>query len=140
MKIGLLGGSFDPVHLGHIQIAKEAIAALQLDSFWFIPTKHNPWKENVTASNTDRVKMLQLAIGNQEKMQVSTIEIDQDSNEKNYTIDTLHTLVVRYPKDQFYFLMGMDQACAFEKWKSAKDISKLVQLVAFNRGGYPEDH
>ncbi len=50
MKIGLLGGSFDPVHLGHIRIAQDAIASLQLDSFWFIPTKHNPWKENVTAS------------------------------------------------------------------------------------------
>ena len=140
MKIGLLGGSFDPVHLGHIRIAQDAIASLHLDSFWFIPTKHNPWKENVTASNTDRINMLKLAISKQEKMQVSTIEINQDSNEKNYTIDTLHTLTSCYPDDQFYFLMGMDQACAFEKWKSAKDISKLVQLVAFNRGGYPEDH
>lgn len=139
MKVGLLGGSFDPVHIGHIEIAKEAIHSLDLDAFYFIPTRNNPWKDTVLADSTDRIAMLKCAIGDQKMMKVSTIETDQSDDHKNYTIDTLNQLVAQYPDDRFYYLMGMDQACAFDRWKDAKKISELVQLVAFNRKGYPKD-
>lgn len=139
MRIGLLGGSFDPVHKGHIAIAKEAIKDLHLDAFHFIPTKNNPWKDTCVASAKDRMAMLQIAIDDA-RMSVDPIECDSRNNEKNYTIHTLEALCSAHPDDEFYFLMGMDQACAFEKWVEAKKISEMVQLVAFNRSGYSEDH
>ena len=128
MKIGLLGGSFDPIHKGHIEIASEAITSLSLDSFYFIPTKNNPWKDNQNAPGASRKEMIEIAIHQDPKMKVCTIELDSLSNEKNYTIDTIHALKKMYPDDTLYYLMGMDQAMAFEKWKNAEDISKLVQL------------
>ncbi|WP_295289448.1 nicotinate-nucleotide adenylyltransferase [uncultured Catenibacterium sp.] len=140
MKIGLLGGSFDPIHKGHIEIASEAMTSLALDSFYFIPTKNNPWKDNQNAPGASRKEMIEIAIHQDPKMKVCTIELDSTSNEKNYTIDTIHALKKMYPDDTLYYLMGMDQAMAFEKWKEAKEISELVQLVAFNRGGYPTTH
>lgn len=140
MNIGLLGGSFDPIHKGHIEIAKEALSLLSLDSFYFIPTKNNPWKDKQNAPGDMRKEMIEIAIHQEPKMKVCTIELDSTSNEKNYTINTIHALKEMYPNDNFYYLMGMDQAMAFEKWKQAEEISELVQLVAFNRGSYPTTH
>lgn len=140
MKIGLLGGSFDPIHKGHIEIAKYALEKLSLDSFYFIPTKNNPWKDIQNAPGLYRKEMIELAIKNEPQMEVCTIELDSDSIDKNYTIDTLRALTIAHPDDSLYFLMGMDQASAFDKWKGAKEISELVQLVAFNRGGYVQSH
>ena len=140
MNIGLLGGSFDPIHKGHIEIAKEALSLLSLDSFYFIPTKNNPWKDKQNAPGDKRKEMIEIAIHQEPKMKVCTIELDTTSDEKNYTIDTIHALKEMYPNDNLYYLMGMDQAMAFEKWKQAEEISELVQLVAFNRGGYPTAH
>ena len=125
MKIGLLGGSFDPIHKGHIEIASEAITSLSLDSFYFIPTKNNPWKDNQNAPGASRKEMIEIAIHQDPKMKVCTIELDSLSNEKNYTIDTIHALKKMYPDDTLYYLMGMDQAMAFEKWKNNEiDIAK----------------
>ena len=92
MKIGLLGGSFDPIHKGHIEIASEAITSLALDSFYFIPTKNNPWKDNQNAPGASRKEMIEIAIHQDPKMKVCTIELDSTSDEKNYTINTIHAL------------------------------------------------
>ena len=140
MKIGLFGGSFDPIHLGHIALAKEAIEQLELDFFYFIPTKHNPWKDSSSASNEDRVAMIEIATKNEPKMGIERIELDWPDEDKNYTIKTVEALKIAHPDDDFYYLMGMDQVCAFDQWKKPKKISKKVQLVAFNRGGYPTVH
>ncbi len=140
MRIGLLGGSFDPVHVGHIAIATEALETLNIDAFYFIPTKNNPWKELKAADGKDRVEMLKIAIHGHEKMGIDYVELNQEHNEKNYTIDTIHDLQAAHPENKYFYLMGMDQVCSFDKWKDAQEISELVQLVAFNRGGYPVDH
>ena len=132
MKIGLFGGSFDPIHNGHIALAKKAIETLSLDSFWFIPAKNNPWKENKIANDEDRIKMIEIAIKNLNKVKVSRIELD--------TIDTIKKLLILYPDNEYFYLIGMDQVCAFNYWKSAEQFPSLVQLVAFNRGGYPKKH
>lgn len=139
MRIGLLGGSFDPVHKGHIAIAKEAIKELSLDEFHFIPTKNNPWKDSCVASEQERVEMLEKAIDDP-KMSVDPIEFSIQKDEKNYTIRTIEALKNAHSEHQYFYLMGMDQACAFERWVEAKKISEMVQLVAFNRATYPEDH
>lgn len=138
-KIGLFGGSFDPIHKGHIQIALYALKALELDEVQLIPTKNNPWKDEDSASKVNRCEMIQLAIQKHPQLSLQTIEIDSISNEKNYTIDTLKTLIQKNPDNQYYYIMGMDQANLFYKWKKAKKISQLVQLVAFQRGGYQPD-
>lgn len=138
-KIGLFGGSFDPVHTGHIQIARIAMEQLHLDELQFIPTGHNPWKNDEEASSIDRVKMLELAVKNENKMVINDIELQMNSL-KNYTIDTLKLLKKQHPNYQYYYIMGMDQATLFHQWKSAQKISELVQLVAFQRGGYTPNH
>jgi nicotinate-nucleotide adenylyltransferase len=140
MRIGLLGGSFDPVHKGHIAIAKEALRTLGIDWFYFIPTKNNPWKDECVASADDRINMLKIALQDDQRLRISPIEIDASGNGKSYTVDTLANLCAMYPTNEYYYLMGMDQVCEFDKWKEADTIASFVQLVAFNRKGYPTSH
>lgn len=135
-KIGLFGGSFDPIHKGHIDIANEALKQLELDGIQFIPTQNNPWKDETNTSVENRLEMMKIALKDTKKMAINTIEIDMQDNEKNFTIDTLTLLKKQNPDIQYYYIMGMDQANLFHKWKDAKKISQIVQLVAFQRGGY----
>lgn len=135
-KIGLMGGSFDPIHLGHTELVQLAMEQLSLDSFVLIPVANNPWKTGSRATKEQRLKMIQLAISSLNNVSIDTIELDCDTLEKNYTINTLKKLREKYPHDTLYFIMGMDQASQFHKWKSAREISEIVQLVAFNRLGY----
>lgn len=135
-RIGIIGGSFDPVHLGHTRIIKEAIAQLSLDKMLVIPTKNNPWKDKSIATDQQRIKMIEIATKDIPEAVVDTIEIDFNNDEKNYTINTIKLLKEKYQDDQLFYIVGMDQASMFDKWKKAKKISKLVQLVAFQRTGY----
>ncbi len=140
MKVGLLGGSFDPIHKGHMSIVEEAIRQFELDEFYFIPTGMNPWKDKVHASDEDRIKMLRLAIDKihtEKKVDIELYEINHHE-EKNYTVDTLKYLTSHNPDNQYFYFMGMDQTEKFELWKKPKKISHLVQLVYFDRGGYKE--
>ena len=84
MKIGIFGGSFDPIHLGHTRIINEAIISLQLDKMLIVPTKHNPWKEDSVANNQQRIEMIQIALKDNSKCEVCTLEIDRQDNEKNF--------------------------------------------------------
>lgn len=137
-KIGLFGGSFDPIHKAHVDIALCAIKELELDELRLIPTKNNPWKDHTSSSKEDRIRMIEIAISDYEKIKIERYEIDNPSNEKNYSYMTIDALT-QNSDDKFYFIMGMDQANLFYKWKEAKYISKKVQLVAFQRGGYTSD-
>lgn len=135
-KIGIIGGAFDPIHLGHTKIMAAAIEQLNLDQLLIIPTKNNPWKEKSIASDYQRIKMIQIATRHLKKAVVDTIEIDMDDHEKNYTIHTIEILKRKYAEDDLFYIVGMDQANLFDKWKKAKQISKLVSLVTFARIGY----
>lgn len=138
-RIGIIGGAFDPIHLGHTKIINEAIQQLSLDKMLIIPTKNNPWKERAIASNQQRIKMIEIATANIEKAVVDTIELDLETEEKNYTVDTIKRLKEKYSDDQLFYIMGMDQASQFDKWRKPKKISKMVQLVAFQRPGYKKN-
>ena len=138
-KIGLFGGSFDPVHKAHIDIAEFALKALDLDEVQLIPTKNNPWKEGSYAGEEDRIKMLEIALQNHPKIHIQMIELETKDESKNYTIDTLKTLVQKHSHVEYFYIMGMDQANLFYKWKKAKKISEMVHLVAFQRGGFIPD-
>lgn len=135
-KIGLFGGSFDPIHLGHIEIAKIALQQLELDEVQLIPTKNNPWKDEKYTSAKHRLQMMQIATCNIPHISINEVELNMDEKEKNYTINTIEYLKEKNPDIQYYYIMGMDQALMFHHWKKAKKLSELVQLVAFQRGGY----
>lgn len=137
-RIGLFGGSFDPVTIGHTAIMKAAIKQLKLDTLLIIPTLHNPWKESEGASAKDRIKMLKLATKSMKRVIIDKIEINSNQ-EKNYTVDTIREIKQRYPKDKLYYIMGMDQASSFHLWKDAFTISDNVQLCVFDRSGYKKN-
>ena len=138
-KIGLLGGSFDPIHKAHISIALKAIEEFDLDEVQLIPTKNNPWKNQSFVSCEDRINMIRIAIAEYPKIQLNTVEIDNTLEELNYTIDTIDFLTQQSPDTNYYYIVGMDQANLFYKWKEAKTLSQKVQLIAFQRDGYERD-
>lgn len=135
MKIGVFGGAFDPIHIGHIELLTYAKKALDLDKVLLIPTGNNPWKQSSIASDEQRIDMIRLASKKHDFIEIETMEIEQKDT-KNYTIYTLEKLKQQYPNDQLYFIMGYDHVEKFHLWKDADKISNLVSLVAFHRGGY----
>ncbi len=131
MKIALLGGSFDPIHIGHIEMAKCAIKQLQVDEVWFVLAKCSPLKEVSQTSYEDRAKMLSLAIAPYRKFKLCNIE--QKLADKSYTIDTIKALKKNFPTHSFYFLMGEDQVANLVLWKSVDQLQYEVALCAFAR-------
>lgn len=129
-KIGILGGSFDPIHNGHLAIAKAAYEDYQLDEVWFIPAGHSPNKEESQMTSADfRAKMVALAIKPYPFFKLSKIEIE--SKETSFTYLTLTKLKRLYPDATFYFIMGADSLDYFEEWKHPEIIcDKAVILTA----------
>lgn len=136
MKIGIFGGSFDPIHRSHVRVIEESLRQLHLDKILVMPTANNPWKVSSGANKQQRLEMLNIALNRYQKVKICRYEIDQNTDDKNYTIDTIKHLKEVYPNDQLFFIMGMDQASLFHKWLGAKELSELVQLVVFDRIGY----
>ncbi|WP_025755551.1 nicotinate-nucleotide adenylyltransferase [Mycoplasmopsis cricetuli] len=130
MKIAIFGGSFDPIHIGHVKIAQYAIENLKLDKLIFVPTNISPFKlKSKPASNLDRLNMIKLICKN--KMEVSDFEIKR--NGPSYTIDTVKYFARKYPNDQLYLIIGSDNVSKLHKWENIELISKLVQIVVFKR-------
>ena len=135
-KIGLFGGSFNPVHLEHINIAKNAIKELNLDRLIIMPTFIPPHKDTVLASPEDRLNMLKLAFNNIDKVEVSDYEINKKGTSFTY-------LTVEYLKEKYdcelYFIMGEDLIATFDSWKSPDKIVEKAQIVALSRDNYTID-
>ena len=129
-KIGILGGSFDPIHQGHLNIARSAYEEFQLDEVWFMPAGHSPNKdESGMTCAAKRAKMVELAIAEYPYFKLCMIEVE--SSETSYTYRTLTKLTAQYPDIQFYFIMGADSLDYFEKWRHPEIISeKAILLVA----------
>src|SRR5690606_4291581 len=105
-KIGLLGGTFDPPHIGHLTMAEEAYEKLNLDEVWFIPSAEPPHKEQAKVSAVDRLLMLKVALEPVNYFKINTIELERQG--KSYTYDTIQALKEQYPTYQFYFIIGAD--------------------------------
>ena len=133
MKIGILGGSFDPIHEGHMAMAKEAMRQLNLDEVWFLPTAKTPLKPRDLTENEHRANMIRLSIEEFPHFKLCLLEMEREG--MSYTVDTARLLTEQYPNDSFYWIIGNDQLAQFDKWKDAKTICELVQVVAFNRDG-----
>ncbi|MFZ0389714.1 MAG: nicotinate-nucleotide adenylyltransferase [Calditrichia bacterium] len=138
-KIGIFGGTFDPVHNGHLIIAEFLRDELKLQEIWFIPAKVHPLKENKTISSAaDRLQMLEMAVENNSCMKVSTIELERQGT--SYTIDTLNALKHQNPDCQFYFFMGMDNINELHQWKNGLELVQQCRMIAFGRPGFqPRD-
>lgn len=129
-RIGILGGSFDPIHQGHLNIARNAREEFALDEIWFVPAGHSPNKDECYMTAAEhRAKMVELAIAEYPFFHLSYIELE--SEETSYTYRTLEKLTARCPKDRFYFIMGADSLDYFERWSHPERIcAQAVILVA----------
>lgn len=134
-KWGILGGSFDPVHLGHLVLANAAIASKHLTGVLLIPSVKNPLKKTEsTASFGDRLAMLKLAIDNNKQLEVSDIE--ERERLSGYTFDTVTALKRYYPNREFEFLIGADLLADLPKWHRIDELIALVPFIAISRPEY----
>lgn len=132
--IGILGGTFDPVHNGHLAIAAAAIRQLGLDLLLLIPNARSPLKSSrPTASFAQRVDMLQLAITAHPEYVVSQIEGER--GDISYTIDTLRELAALYPKAEFHLIVGADALADFQHWREHEEIRRLARIAYVSRPG-----
>ncbi len=134
-RIGILGGTFDPPHNGHIAVAETAIRKLKLKKIIFIPTKTPPHKSRGRiSSRQDRLAMLRLAVGGKEKIMISEIEFKRRG--PSFTVDTLAEFKKENPDDEFYFLIGADNIWEMESWHQPERIMEMVKVVAAGRPGF----
>ncbi len=132
--IGLLGGTFNPVHEGHLSIAREALRLFSLDAVWFIPCAvpaHKP--TNNLAPNEDRLAMLCLAIADDPRFFALTIELDRPGT--SYTLDTVRELRAQHPADTFVFIIGADTLGELHTWHKPLELLELVRFVTLARPG-----
>ncbi|MBK94771.1 MAG: nicotinate (nicotinamide) nucleotide adenylyltransferase [Planctomycetaceae bacterium] len=136
-RIGLIGGSFDPIHYGHLLLAESGLEQCALDAVWFVPTDISPFKESGSqATNQQRVEMLTLGIAGHKQFEINRCELKRGGI--SYTFETLETLTADNPDDEFFFLMGADSLADFPAWKNPQRICELVTLVLVSRSGCPE--
>jgi nicotinate-nucleotide adenylyltransferase len=134
MRIGLLGGTFDPVHYGHLLLAESCREAHQLDRVWFMPTAVPPHKQDaeITAA-AHRLEMLALAIAGNAAFEICRYEVDRGG--VNYTVDTLEQLQKAHPGNDWFFLLGGDSVAELGTWRQPSRICELATLVAVERAG-----
>ena len=138
MNIGVLGGTFDPIHNGHLIIAEEARARLNLAEILFVPAGL-PWlrMDSPMAAAEHRVQMVRLAIGDKPYFKVSTIEIERAG--PSYAVDTIAELKGQFGAgDELFFILGWDSLAELPKWREPERLIKMCRLVAVPRPGYPK--
>jgi len=136
VKTGVLGGTFDPVHNGHIMIAGEAMRELNLDEVLFVPTAQTPLKEDVLITPMEhRVRMVELATDGISGFRLSRIDIDREGT--SYTVDTLELLKGEPGVDrELYFIIGLDNLESLYRWREPERLVNLCHLVTVRRPGY----
>lgn len=135
MKIGILGGTFDPPHFGHLLIAEQARETCGLDEVWFMPTKIPPHKAGSNLClDEDRIEMVRQAISSNPFFQLSLIEFERSG--PSYTIETIKELKKRYEDHQFYFIIGGDMVNYLPKWKDIDELLLLITFIGIRRPGH----
>src|SRR6266487_542855 len=135
-RIGLFGGSFDPIHLGHLLVAQSAIEELGLERLYFIPAAQSPFKPaNQPARAAERLRLLGLALARKTNCEVDDQEIKRGG--VSYTIDTLRDYARRFPQAELLCLIGADNVTTLPKWREAAELSRLAEFVAIPRPGQP---
>jgi nicotinate-nucleotide adenylyltransferase len=136
-KVGLYGGTFDPIHSVHLMVAEQARDALGLDEIWFLPARIPPHKrlKRITP-DVHRVAMVERAIAGNPCFSLNKIELELEADQPSYTYDTVRIVKERYPGVDFYFIIGGDMAAHLPKWYKIDELIKMVQFVALARPGY----
>ncbi|MBQ9068992.1 MAG: nicotinate-nucleotide adenylyltransferase [Eggerthellaceae bacterium] len=136
VRLGIMGGTFDPIHIGHLACAEQARVAHGLDAVVFIPTGVQPFKRDKKVTDAAmRFEMCRLACASNPHFDVSSIEIDREG--ETYTVDTLRQLRAHYPDNvHFYFITGADAMLSIVKWRDSALIADLAHLIAVTRPGY----
>ena len=132
-KVGIMGGSFDPIQMGHLVAANEALNIYKLDEIIFIPTGDPPHKDYPNAESFHRLLMVNLAVLTNDKFSVSDIEIKNPS--KSYTLSTLRELHKLYKNTEFYFITGTNAVLNLPSWHQPEEVLKLCRFIAATRPG-----
>jgi nicotinate-nucleotide adenylyltransferase len=134
MRIGIFGGTFDPVHYGHLLLAESCREQRSLDQVWFLPAAVSPHKQHCTPSHAQaRIEMLELAVGGHESFSVSRYEIDRGG--VNYTVETITHFREQHPGDELFFLLGADSLRDLPTWREPRRLAELCTIVAVCRPG-----
>ncbi|MFC2948418.1 nicotinate-nucleotide adenylyltransferase [Virgibacillus sediminis] len=136
-RVGILGGTFDPPHLGHLIIAEEVRLSLSLEEIWFIPSYTPPHKDEAKSSPEHRKKMLAHAIEGNKAFKMEALEIERSG--KSYTVDTMKELSERYPQTEFFFIIGADMVEYLPNWHRINELIHLVTFAGVKRSGYKLD-
>ncbi|MBI5848562.1 MAG: nicotinate-nucleotide adenylyltransferase [Nitrospirae bacterium] len=133
MKLGILGGTFNPVHFGHLRAAEEALELAGLDSVLFIPSGNPPLKTEDIASARHRYEMVKLATGNNPRFDL--LDLECRTRKKSYTVDTLERLHHLYPDDSLYFILGIDAFLDIPNWYMPEHLLSLAHFLVLSRPG-----
>jgi len=131
--IGILGGTFDPIHKGHLQIAEQVLSQLGLDELHFMPCANPVHRDMPQANNAERLQMIELAIAGHPEFRLNTLELDRGG--QSYMIDSLRQICDQDQFDRIYLVLGADAFNIFHGWKSPHEILALVNLVVCRRPG-----
>lgn len=134
MKLGLYGGSFDPVHLGHLLVAQAALEELKLDRLYFLPAAQSPFKTEIKpAPDTVRLQLLRLALAGKTDCEIDPQEIQRGGI--SYTVDTLRDYAKRFAGAELFYLIGVDNVAKLNGWREPTELARLAEFVAVPRPG-----
>ena len=137
MRIGLLGGSFNPAHRAHRRMSLAAMEALDLDEVWWLVSPGNPLKDKASDMAPYPARLASArAMARRSRIRVSDFEV---RNGTRYTVDTLEKLKRRFPKHRFIWLMGEDTVAQFHQWKRWRALARMVPIAVLSRPGYDDD-
>lgn len=133
-RIGIFGGSFDPVHCGHLLVAQAAVEELSLTRLFFIPAAQSPFKpQSAPAPANERLRLLRLALAGQTRYEIDEQEIQRGGT--SFTIDTARDYVARFPEATLFYLIGADHVPTLPAWREADQLAALVEFVVIPRPG-----
>lgn len=133
MRIGVFGGTFDPIHRGHVAAARVAMRCAHLDRVVFVPSAQPPHRGAARAPAADRLAMARAALEGEAGLTISDVEIRRGG--PSFTVDTLHELKRTYPGDELYLILGWDAARLFSTWRKPGEILQLASIVVVGRPG-----
>lgn len=135
MRLGILGGTFDPIHFAHLFVAEDACAAFRLDRVLFVPNRRPPHKLGAAlAPAEERLAMVRLAVGGNPRFECCDVEMRREG--PSYTVETLAQLQREYPGAELHFLIGLDAVLELASWRQPDEVLRLARLIAVARPGY----
>jgi nicotinate-nucleotide adenylyltransferase len=136
VSLGILGGTFDPIHVAHLRIAEEVREALALERVLFVPAADPPWKR-ASAPFADRLEMVRIAVASNPSFEASDLEAGRPG--PSYTVDTLEALRARFPDRRLWFIVGADAFAEIDRWHRAGRLLELASFAVVERPGSPDD-